>query len=389
VNCRGRAIRNSKDFMTSARFSHIARAVAALVVLGSLAGCDTLTDWFASDRVDYKSATSAPTLTVPADLSKAHIDEHFSVPPTQIGLGGAPMFTQTGNGASTIGQPTAQDPMGMHIEKDGDTRRLVVDGRTPEQLWPELKEFWNENGFVVQTDLPAQGLIETNWAENRAKIGNDWFRSSIGKLFDGFYSSGTLDKFRTVVEKGPNGETEITISHSALEEVMIGQQKETSRWVSRPRDPNLEVAFLNRLIQKFGLSNTQALLLEANARQGEARVASASAPDGAPELDVAEPFDRAWLRIGVALDRSSFAVDNSDKSKGLYYVRYVDDTQDVKKEGIFGKLLTSSAPPKKLMVNVKPKDDASTQVSVVDASGNFDTSVEAKRLVSTLSAALN
>jgi outer membrane protein assembly factor BamC len=91
----------------------------------------------------------------------------------------------------------------------------------------------------------------------------------------------------------------------------------------------------------------------------------------------------------VALDRSSFAVDNSDKSKGLYYVRYVDDTQDVKKEGIFGKLLTSSAPPKKLVVNVKPKDDASTQVSVVDASGNFDTSVEAKRLVSTLSAALN
>jgi outer membrane protein assembly factor BamC len=365
------------------------RTVAAVLVLGSLAGCDTLNDWFASDKVDYKSATSAPTLTVPSDLSKAHLDDHFSVPATTIGLGGAPLFTQTANGSATLGVPTAQDPLGMHIERDGDVRHLIVDGRTPEELWPELKAFWQENGFVLKTDEPAQGLLETNWAENRAKIGNDWFRSSIGKLFDGFYSSGTLDQFRTVVEHGPDGSTEITISHSALEEVMIGQQKETSRWVSRPRDPNLEQAFLNRMIQKFGLSNTQALMLQANAHVGDSKVATVAAADGAPALDLSEPFDRAWLRIGVALDRSNFAVDNSDKSKGLYYVRYVDDTQEVKREGLFGKLLTSSAPPKKLVVNVRPKSDSQTQVSVVDASGNFDTSAEAKRLVSTLSAALN
>ncbi|CAB3783255.1 outer membrane protein assembly factor BamC [Pararobbsia alpina] len=374
--------------MTQSASSTIAlRTVATVLVLGSLAGCDTLSEWLAPDKVDYKSATSAPTLTVPSDLSKAHLDDHFSVPATSIGLGGAPMFTQTANGSATLGVPTAQDPLGMHIERDGDIRRLVVDGRTPEELWPELKAFWQENGFVLQTDQPAQGLMETNWAENRAKIGNDWFRSSIGKLFDGIYSSGTLDKFRTVVEHGSDGSTEITISHSALEEVMIGQQKETSRWVSRPRDPNLEQAFLNRMIQKFGLSNTQAMMLQANARVGDAKVATVA--DGAPALDLSEPFDRAWLRIGVALDRSSFAVDNSDKSKGLYYVRYIDDTQDVKKEGLFGKLLTSSAPPKKLVVNVRPKSDSQTQVSVVDASGNIDTSADAKRLVSTLGAALN
>jgi outer membrane protein assembly factor BamC len=143
----------------SARISHFTRAVAALALLGSLAGCDTLNDWFASDKVDYKSAKSAPTLSVPDDLSKAHIDDHFSIPATQVGLGGAPLFTQTANGSATLGQPTAQDPLGMHIERDGETRTLVVDGRTPEDLWPELKEFWQENGFVVQTDLPAQGLI--------------------------------------------------------------------------------------------------------------------------------------------------------------------------------------------------------------------------------------
>ena len=38
----------------------------------------------------------------------------------------------------------------MHIERDGDRRWLVVDGRSPEQLWPQLQEFWQENGFVAE-----------------------------------------------------------------------------------------------------------------------------------------------------------------------------------------------------------------------------------------------
>ncbi len=115
----------------TARTTFALRSVAAVLLLGSLAGCDTLNDWFAADKVDYKSAKSAPTLTVPPDLTKAQLNDHFAVPPTTIGLGGAPMFTQTANGSATLGVPTAQDPLGMHIERDGDVRRLVVDGRTP------------------------------------------------------------------------------------------------------------------------------------------------------------------------------------------------------------------------------------------------------------------
>ena len=45
----------------------------------------------------------------------------------------------------------------MHIERDGDRRRLVVDGRTPEQL-AILKEFWQENGFSLKTDAPSTGI---------------------------------------------------------------------------------------------------------------------------------------------------------------------------------------------------------------------------------------
>jgi uncharacterized lipoprotein len=73
-------------------------------------------------------------------------------------------------GNATDGVPSAQDPLGMHIERDGDRRWLVVDGRTPEQLWPILKEFWQENGFSLKTDAPSTGIMATDWAENRANI---------------------------------------------------------------------------------------------------------------------------------------------------------------------------------------------------------------------------
>ena len=119
-------------------------------------------------------------------------------PPANLALGGAPTRAVTAAGNATEGVPNAQDPLGMHIERDGDHRWLVVDGRTPEQLWPQLQEFWQENGFALKTDAPTTGIMTTDWAENRANIPDDWFRRTVGKVIDFAYSSGTRDSFRTL-----------------------------------------------------------------------------------------------------------------------------------------------------------------------------------------------
>lgn len=375
----------------SALSLHATRMAALALALVTLAGCDTLNDWFASDRVNYKGAATAPPLNVPNDLQATQTTQKYVAPPANLALGGAPTRNVTSAGNATEGVPTAQDPLGMHIERDGDHRWLVVDGRTPDQLWPQLQEFWQENGFVLKTDAPTTGIMTTDWAENRANIPDDWFRRTIGKVIDFAYSSGTRDSFRTLVSRGSSDVTDISITHSAMEEMLTGQDKSTSRWVERPRDPALEAMFLAKLMQKFGLTDAQSKQLLTDAHPAAAPVTVAM-DSGAATLDLQESFDRAWLRVGLALDRTNFAVDNRDREKGIYYVRYADTMQELKKEGFFGKLFYSNSskkPGQEFLVNVRSKGDALTQVAVLDANGQVDTSSDAQHIVSLLHAQLN
>ncbi len=355
----------------------------------SLAGCDTLNDWLAPDRVNYKTAETAPNLTVPSDLSTADISQRYAAPPAINTLGGTAQRTPTPAGNLTLGVPNTQDLLGMHVESDGDRRWLVVDGRTPDQVWPQLAEFWTENGFTLKTDSPQTGIMATDWAENHANIPNDWFRNSIGKLLDFAYSSGTRDMFRTQVDRAQDGSTDISVTHSAMEEVLTGQDKTSSRWETRPRNPALEVTILQKIMQKFGLTEDQSKQLIAQARPAVAKVAVD--PSGGSTLDLAEPFDRTWLRVGLALDRTNFTVDDRDRDKGIYYVHYLDSMADLKKDGLFGKFFSSNTPKptRQFLVNVKPKADSLTQVGVVDANGQPDTSSDALRIMSLLHAQLN
>ena len=377
----------------SALFNH-ARTLSVLSLgigtLISLAGCDTLNDWLAPDRVNYKGAETAPTLTVPSDLSTADISQRYAAPPKLNTLGGAAPRALTPAGNATVGVPSPQDPFGMHVERDGDRRLLVVDGRSPDQLWPQLQEFWEENGFTLKTDAAATGIMTTDWAENRANIPDDWFRKSIGKLVDFAYSSGTRDQFRTLVERGSSGSTDISISHSAMEEMLTGQDKTSSKWVERPRNPALEAAFLAKLMEKFGLTDAQAKQLLTDARPATA-TATVDPTGGSSTLDLSEPFDSAWLRVGLALDRTNFTVDNRDRAKGLYYVRFSDSMQELKKDGLLGKFFGGGTPKpsREFMVNVRPKADTITEIAVVDANGQVDTSTDAQRIVALLHAQLN
>jgi len=371
------------------------RLVALALVSGALAGCDTLNDWFASDRVDYKNTQSAPPLAVPGDLSAAPTDQQYVAPAQNLALGGAPQrarIAATGN--ATLGQPTAQDPYGMHVEHDGDRRWLVVDGRGPGDVWPVLQEFWEQNGFTLATDSAPNGIMTTAWAENRAKIPDDIIRRTIGKLIDFVYSSGTRDRFQTLVTRGPNGSVDISITHSGMEEVLTGRQKDASRWVETPRDPSLEAAFLSKLMQKFGLTEAQSKQLLADARPASAAAHVDQAADGGSTLVLRESVDHAWLRVGLALDRTNFTVDNQSRAQGLYYVRYADTMQELKGDGLFGKLFYKPGKHKEkkgpeYRVAVRSLDDGRTQVAVVDAQGQVDTSADARRILSALHAQLN
>jgi outer membrane protein assembly factor BamC len=236
---------------------------------------------------------------------------------------------------------------------------------------------------VLTVDQPSLGIMETDWAENRAKIPQDFIRNIIGKVLDSVYSTAERDKFRTRMERTASGGTEIYISHRGMEEVYNSATKDTTVWQPRPADPGIEDEFLRRLMVKLGTPADQAKALVASApAKPTSRVTTIA---GAPALEVDDGFDRAWRRVGLALDRTGFTVEDRDRSAGTYFVRYVEPNADRRNGGLLAKLFSKdeASNPVKYRIALKSQGEKTT-VSVLDSKGTPDTSPVAQKIVSLL-----
>jgi outer membrane protein assembly factor BamC len=111
---------------------------------------------------------------------------------------------------------------------------------------------------------------------------------------------------------------------------------------------------------------------------------------GGGAIALSEPFDRAWRRVGLVLDRVGFTVEDRDRSKGFYFVRYVDPEDDAvgkTNDSFLAKLMFwRDAPDPKAgqyRVFVQGRDEAS-EVQVLNKEGSPDNSDTAKRILSLL-----
>jgi outer membrane protein assembly factor BamC len=350
-----------------ARFGVLA-ACAAL----ALSACSIME----GEKIDYKSAGKGVSLEVPPDLTQLSRDSRYTVPG-----GGSVTASSFQVGQAAPGLPTAATTLGdVRIERAGTQRWLVVN-RSADQLWGPVRDFWQENGFLLALDQSNLGIMETDWAENRAKIPQDFFRNALGKVLDTFYSTAERDKFRTRLERTTGGGTEIYISHRGMIEVYSNTQKDQTVWQPRPTDPELETEFLRRLMVKLGVPQEQSRALAASgAVKPTSRVAMVG---NAPVVQIDEGFDRAWRRVGLALDRTGFTVEDRDRAQGTYFVRYVEPNPDKKEPGFFAKLFRRSdkdASPLKYRITLKSQGEATT-VSVLNATGAPETSANAQRIV--------
>ena len=317
----------------------VALVCAGIVV--SLSGCGSL-DTLESKKIDYKSAGKIPTLEVPPDLTAPTTDGRYKVPDlSPSGTATYSAYNAERGDKSTSSSTVLPTQDKVRLERAGSERWLVVD-QSPEKVWPVIKEFWQENGFILSQENPATGIMETGWAENRAKIPQDFIRNTIGKVLDGLYSTGERDKFRTRIERasGSAAETEIYISHRGMIEVYDGSDSKHTVWQPRPADPSLEAEMLSRLMVKLGVEKSRAAALIADNSQAQ-RAEMSKDSKGNNTLTVNDPFDRAWQRVGLALDRVGFTVEDRNRAKGVYFVRYVDpevDNETGNKKGFLSKL---------------------------------------------------
>ncbi len=381
-----------------AQRSFATHGIVYALALAGLAGCSSINSMLEPNRLDYKSETQntdkTPKLEIPPDLTQLQRENRYALPDQNRGTATASSYnTQQAARPAEQTPATAVAPTrvaDVRIERSGSQRWLVVN-QTPEELWPRIKDFWQDNGFLINIDSPSTGVMETDWAENRAKIPQDFIRRNLGKIFDSLYSTGERDKFRTRLERGADGTTEIYLSHRGAEEVLTGQDNERTVWTARPSDPELEAEFLSRLMTQLGVEGTRAKAAVASAAPQAARSKLVAGVQGS-YVQVDEGFDRAWRRVGLALDRVGFTVEDRDRAQGLYFVRYVDqgdDAQNTQKKGFLGNLFSFGSSKEKektaarYRISVRGATDSS-QVTVLNNEGQVEASKTGERILTLL-----
>ncbi|MDZ7811654.1 MAG: outer membrane protein assembly factor BamC [Ideonella sp.] len=349
----------------------------------ALSGCSTLTELTSGDRIDYRSgAAKTNPLEVPPDLTPLAKDSRYL---PQAGAISANALQQGAGKPAGVSQSVALSQSGdVRVERTGN-QRWLVSSRSPEQLWPLVKQFWLDRGFTLSVETPEAGVMETDWAENRAKLPNDLIRNTLGRLIDSLYSTGERDKFRVRLERSKAG-TEIYLSHKGLEEVLTGERERdgSTAWAQRGPDANLEAEMLTRLMISLGVREEAARTAVAATAPTAAKARVLAGDAAALQLD--DSIDRAWRRVGLALDRGGFTVEDRDRAQGVYFVRFVDAKEAAKDDGFFARLFSSkdAVNPLSRYRIVVTADGSNTRVSVQNSQGQPDNSANAQKIVALL-----
>jgi outer membrane protein assembly factor BamC len=372
------------------------------LIASALAACGSVNvDEVLPDKaVEYKRERQAEkNLEIPPDLTSDRINDKMSVPEnfggvatsyseyvTDRRLRGADGGTTAQAGGSVL--PELRD---IEVRRDGDVRWLLV-GAPVDDVWQRVNDFWQENGILMLEQDPTVGIMRTSWLENRAEISRDFITDTIRKAFDGLYETGTRDQYRVRLERTENDATEVYLTHFGMQEQVIGDGSggvENTVWVPRERDPELEAEMLRRMMVFLGAADERARTqLAAQGQRKAARSQLINTSEGA-QLRIDQQFSRAWRLVGLALDRVGFAVEDRDRSAGIYYVRYNDPSKQDADQGWLSKLAFWSDDKdvdkvNRYQVRVRPGDDGQTVVSVGNEQGERDDSPTAIRILTLL-----
>jgi len=295
---------------------------------------------------------------------------------------------------TVAGQGTVNATPDAKIARAGNERWLVVNA-TPMEAWNTMRKFWTDIGFVLAVEQPTLGIMETDWAENRVNMPSTVIEGMIGKVADVFFNSYKRDKFRTRLEQGTEpGTVDIYISHRGAEQVpttLIDNRSPAAFvWAVMPPDPGLEAEMLGRAMLRFGAptQTATAAVQSTTTNPGPERARLERETNGSYQLVVDDGFDRAWRRVGLALDRVGFTVVDRDRSKGTYFVRYSNPEADgaKKEKGLLDKLMfwKSDTPNIEQYRITVAEASPRSLVTVQDPNGTPDKSATGEKILSLL-----
>lgn len=328
----------------------LSSSIPLLLLSAVLAGCDSIP--FLDNDSDYKTAGRGRPLEVPPDLTSTNTDDAFSVPGTTT----LSSFNQQNQANQTVEEKLLPSAEGVKLERAGSQRWLIVPA-PPEKVWPVIRAFWIDLGFPVRVENIQTGVIETDWVtvSEIIKDGQGNVLSRFQGWLDRLSALNNRQKFRTRIDRNADENvTEIYISHRSLgnefddgkERVLTpfglfetGFKTEDTK-KNDAEDDDIDAEFLRRLVVKLGIAEKQSHNIIDNPVE-EKHASTSTDKDGIITLTVNDAFDRSWRRVGLALDRIGFLIEDRDRSRGLYFVRYSDldaDKPSEDKKGLLDKL---------------------------------------------------
>ncbi len=360
----------------------------------ALGGCSStgLDSVLPDKKVEYKKEVIADRhLEVPPDLTSSRIENR--IPGLQ---GGTTTYSEyagvrkgmAGAGSRATNQNVLPENPGIKVMREGKDRWLVIEAPT-DAVWDKVLDFWQENGILLDQQDPTIGVMETSWLENKANVSTGFITDFIQGFFEGAYDAGIRDRFRIRLERGEEPETtELYLVHFGMEQDFItatNNEDDQIYWKIRPRDPGLEAIMLNKLMVYLGLAEAEAkAALTAEKELEGVKSRMIKGRDGV-ELLISEPFSRAWRLAGLALDRVGFMVEDRNRSRGIYYVRYNDPMAGESEGGWLSRLAFWRSGDKVdeailYQVQLESADDG-TRLRVADEQGKLLDGDTAKRIL--------
>ncbi|OAM31052.1 MULTISPECIES: outer membrane protein assembly factor BamC [Eikenella] len=350
---------------------------AALLMAGFLAACASKGE--EAPKLDYQTENrKVVNLEVPPDLDNPAQGNAYSLP-----AGGAVRASDVARNrqaaANRPGTPVLAEVKNITIQREGSQRWLNIANKNPAEVWPLLHAFWQEQGFVIAREEPGIGLMETDWAENRAKLPQDGLRRLFERVgLGGVYSTGERDKFTIRLERNSKGGTDVFFTHRGMKETYADRNKDTTMWQPSARDTDLEAALLGRFMQYLGADEQQ---IEQALKQQQTTAARsgdlASLQNG--QLTLRGDQARNWRRVGLALDRIGLSVTGENTQRQAYLVQVAPSEGEAvrtEKPGFFGRLFGRSSKPAEpqarpeFVVVVQPQGNNASQLLLANKDGS-------------------
>jgi len=369
----------------------LAAVMIGVLLLSACGSASNGGGYLPDQRLQYKKQReAAENLEIPPDLTAGSFDDAMDVPP----LGGTTTYSEYVGGQSARRRRSAgsvqvlPEVKDVKLRREGNNRWLEIDG-APQQVWPKIVGFWRSQGILLVEQDPSAGIMKTDWLENRAEIRRDFVTKLLRKVVDGLYSTSVRDQYRVRIEPGlRTGTTDLYLTHRAMEEHLrssVTGGEASSVWEPAPADPGKEATMLRRLMAYLGTSKQpESESAVAEQQASESPKSRLTRGPGGNLLIISDEYRRAWRLTGVALDRVGFAVEDRDRMRGIYYVRYDDPARGEKKKSWGSRLAFWRRDDEKGVAQYQVKlmgDGTRTRVVVRDQVGQPASSATAERIL--------